>query len=84
MFNFLKKKQSEVITKKSFSLRQAFRNELSFDDNRILRPKKALFYYDVVSPVATAIDLVNDEFKNLTIAVEKDGKKTLTHPILKF
>lgn len=84
MFNFLKKKQPEIVTKKSLSIRQAFRDELSFDDNRILRPKKALFYYDVVSPVATAIDLVNDEFKNLTIAVEKNRKKTLDHPVLTF
>lgn len=62
-FKFLKKKQPEPTNKKFFSVRQAFRNELFADDNRTLVPKKALFYYDVVSPVATAIDLVNDEFK---------------------
>lgn len=95
MFNFLKKKPNEsdkpnrsdkpAISIKSIS--QAFSSYWGggLDNSKLLSARKALFYYDLVAPVATAIDIINDEFKTLTLAVEhKDGTKTLDDPILKF
>ena len=88
MFNFLKKKPKELeLTKKSLATYQAFAGFMGPEsgDTKLLSAKKALFYYDLVSPVATAIDIVNDEFKTLTLAVKhKDGKKTTDDEILKF
>ena len=93
MFNFLKKRlqpqlQLQVTDTKSISVfQQTFSSFIggSIDDSRLLSAKKALFYYDLVAPVATAIDIINDEFKTLTLAVKhEDGKKTLNDPILKF
>ena len=88
MFNFLKKKQPKLVGKKSMSFQQAFSQSLNgggLEDAKLLTAKKALFYYDLVAPVATAVDIVNDAFKTLTLAVEhKDGKKTLDDDVLKF
>ncbi len=88
MFNFLKKKTQPALTdKKSISTHQAFSSYIGggLDNSKLLSARKALFYYDLVAPVATAIDIVNDEFKTLTLAVEhSDGTKTLNDPILTF
>ncbi len=88
MFNFLKKKPKQLeFNKKSLSSRQLFVSLMGNNSGEVnlLSAKKALFYYDIVAPVATAIDIINDEFKTLTLAVEhKDGKKTLDDEVLKF
>jgi len=51
---------------------------------RIVTPQRALFYYDVVAPLATAVDIINDEFKTLQLAVKTNGDITTDDEILKF
>lgn len=87
MFNFLKK--NKPIEKKShaFSNSQLISSLIVSSEDvsrRFLTPQKALFYYDLVAPVATAIDLINDEFKNLQIALETNGEITIDDDILNF
>ncbi len=85
MFKFFKKRQ-KVLEKKShignsLLLSGAFHGDRQQFD---ITPQKALFYYNVTAPVATAIDLVNDEFKNLDLAVNTDGTITTDDDIIQF
>ena len=80
-----KTKNLPIIEKKNATLNQLFVNYFSSDgDNKLLTIKKALHYYDQVAPVATAIDIVNDEFKTLTLAMTDGDKIIKDHPVLKF
>ncbi len=83
MFNFFKKKDPKPIVLKSNRITNYYAIG-NGSDNTLLTIKKALRYYDLVSPVATAVDIVNDEYKTLTLALEQDGKVTRDHDILKY
>lgn len=83
---FRRKQLAPLDNKKSMTTAYSFGSFFTGrnGDNRYLTIKKALFYYDIVAPVATAVDIVNDEFKTLTLALETDGVRTLDAPILKY
>jgi len=94
MLNLFKKKEpdtskaSPITTAKSYSpTQQAISTMYGYggSDSMVVTPRKALKYYDTVAPVATAVDIVNDEFKTLTLVVEDDDGKIITDtPLLKF
>lgn len=85
MFNIFKKKV-EITVKKSADIQQAVLSQIqsSNSNGRVLTPKKALFYYDLVSPVATAVDTINDEYKTLIPVIESNGEIITDHPLLTF
>lgn len=90
MFQFFKKKPVNKSTgieiKKNYMSAGAVRRAMAYagTDNKLVDAKKALYYYDVVSPVATAIDLINDEFKNLTLVIDNGDEIVNKADILNF
>lgn len=82
------KKSKEVAVKKSHSFGQGITIPGAFlvdgFSKRIVTPQRALLYYDTAAPLATAIDLINDEFKILEMAIKTNGDIELDHPILEF
>lgn len=79
--------QDKMVLEKKFHSRDLLLHSGVFHADRNLidiTPQKALFYYNVTAPVATAIDLVNDEFKNLDLAVKSDGTITTDDDIIQF
>jgi len=87
--DFIFRKQQQVIpVKKSHSIGQGVVLPSGFlvdgFSQRIITPQRALWYYDIASPLATAVDLINDEFKTLEIALSTNGDVTLDAPILEF
>ncbi len=79
--------QANMALEKKFHTNNAFFHSGIFhgDSHHLdITPQKALFYYNVAAPVATAIDLVNDEFKNLDLAVNTDGTITTDDEIIQF
>ncbi len=80
-------RQANMALEKKFHTNNAFFLSGLIHGNRNqidITPQKALFYYNVTAPVATAIDLVNDEFKNLDLAVNTDGIITTDDDIIQF
>lgn len=71
MFDFLRKKNNIPVKKSHASNIQPFIFTQSFDNfnQSKITPARALFYYDTAAPVSTSIDMINDEFKNLDLAV---------------
>jgi len=78
MFSFTRKnkkledKSKTPLEVKSQSTRQTFSHILNSGSpfEPIISARKALSYYDMVAPVATAVDMINDEFKTLTLATQ--------------
>ena len=101
MFKLFNKKHPETsnksntssiaVTKGLSAVQQAIASSYGNNNDDLsstsITPRSALRYYDKVAPVATAVDIVNDEFKTLTLVLEDaDGKITHTagSPLLKF
>lgn len=59
---------------------QAFSSSLTSN----IDPKRALYYYETVAPVNTAIDIISDEIAGLDIVLQEQGSEELIymHPAL--
>jgi len=53
-------------------------------ENNTLTIKRALKYYDEAAPVSTAIDWINDEFKNLSLVLKKGEDVDRMADVLRF
>ena len=81
---FSKKKNVEVINKKSYGFPREWIINGSTGSNNQITIKRALRFYDEAAPVATAIDWINDEFKTLNLVIKTDGEIETQAEILTF